>query len=102
MIGESRDGSTEKVFGQSEFAAAEMDAAEGIVAPAVARITPQGLPPVRLRRARGVMVLLEVKSGQIKLIDGYDFPGSRWFGGRDRGRCGMNLKWRVAEQDIAV
>ena len=41
----------------------------GIVEARIVRVAPQAFAPVRLRRPRGMTVLLKMQAGQIELLD---------------------------------
>ena len=74
-----------KCFSASgKFAAAQMPPAQRIVAARVQRIAPQRFAPVERRAARGVAVLFEMQTGDVKFVGARDVLRRGRFGGGRR------------------
>ena len=95
---------------QRVAAAAQVPQAEGVVAPHIERITPQGLLVIILRAPGRVAVLLQVQARQVELLTGADFRRFQRSlrGRRDRTIRGLrvpvqpaHLQVQPVERDLA-
>jgi hypothetical protein len=78
--GEALDGLAEMSFRQIKLTTAQMPETERVVAARVQRIAAQRLAPIKRRTARGVTILLQVQSGDVKLVGAGDVLWRRRFG----------------------
>jgi hypothetical protein len=94
----ARDAGTEMRLGGIELAAAQVPAAEGKMSPGITPIPPQCLAPVVLREARGVAVLLEMQTDEVKFVIAANLRRRGRLGGSGRhGMRGM-LFWGVGDE----
>ena len=89
-------------FSKAELATAKMPESQGVVAPRIERIAPQGLTPVKRRTPGRVPVLFEMETDKIKFFEGGDVSWKRRFGRGKRHLAFRALLWRIGNDFAPV